>query len=53
MPADDRDPVERVKLVSAKAAGVCTAGVLIALALAPEALARISSNHNEVMLSRH
>jgi hypothetical protein len=50
--AVQRDESPRVTTaLKLRVAGVMTAGVVISLALAPEALARIAMNHNETVLT--
>lgn len=37
--------------IKVKCAGAATAGVMVSLAFAPEALARLAVNHNEILLA--
>jgi hypothetical protein len=52
MVGDMRHGDEHVSRAALKirVAGIVTAGVVVSLVLAPEALARISANHNETVL---
>jgi hypothetical protein len=43
--------VPRAAGLKMRVAGIVTAGVVVSLVLAPEAFARIISNHNETVLS--
>ncbi|MEA2150037.1 MAG: hypothetical protein QOD69_1867 [Solirubrobacteraceae bacterium] len=53
MAGDMQQSDEHVSRVALKArvAGIVTAGVVVGLVLAPEALAMISLNHNETVLA--
>lgn len=47
----DRDATRAVSAWKVRCAGVMSASVVVSLALAPEALARITLNHNETLLT--
>jgi hypothetical protein len=46
-----RDSASRTAAFTVRVAGMVTAGVVVALAVAPEALARLTANHNETVLT--
>jgi hypothetical protein len=48
----DEEHISRAALKT-RVAGIVTAGVVVSLVLAPEALAVISPNHNETVLAIH
>lgn len=46
-----QEDVPRAAALKMRVAGILTGGVVVSLVLAPEAFARIISNHNETVLS--
>jgi hypothetical protein len=48
---DRQDGVPRAAAFKARVAGMLTAGVVVSLVLAPEALAKLASNHSETVLA--
>jgi hypothetical protein len=45
------EDVPRAAALKARVAGILTAGVVVSLVLAPDALARLTANHNETVLA--